>query len=239
MGGAIVVAGGEGKRLRSRLRKPFVRLAGRPMLRWVLEAFEETPAIGQVVVVAHPRDLRRTQRFVRAWGLKKIFKIVPGGKRRSDSVFEGLKAFSRQADWVAIHDAARPLVTPRLIQRLLREARRYQAAIAAVPVVSTVKQAQGGWVRSTLDRSRLWEIQTPQAFWFELLWKAHLAGRRRGLEPTDDAALVEALGHRVRLVAGFPGNIKVTTPEDVVIAEALLKKRTACRVGNDEGGAWV
>ena len=123
-----------------------------------------------------------------------------------------------------MHDAARPLVRPEVIARNVREGRRWKAAIAAVPVVPTVKQAKGAWVRRTLDRSTLWAVQTPQVFERGLLERAHRRFGRNGFVATDDAALVEKMGKRVRIVPGSHRNIKVTTPEDLVIAEALLRR---------------
>ena len=140
-----------------------------------------------------------------------------------ESVFLGLKAVPSDHRWVLVHDAARPFVSPELIERTLHAARRFKAAIAAVPVVPTIKRGRDGWVAQTLDRNHLWAAQTPQAFDRQLLERAHARGMARGREATDDAALVEALGHRVRLVPGESRNLKVTTPEDLVIAEALLK----------------
>ena len=219
---AIVVAGGVGKRLKSKIHKPFIRLRGRPMLAWTLAAFERTPGIDGVVLVAHRSDLEAARRLVRYCRFRKVLQVVPGGDSRMDSVSCGLKAVPPEAKWVAVHDAARPLVTPELIEATLRAALRAKAAIAAVPVVPTVKQARGRWVEKTLDRSWLWEVQTPQAFHRALLEQAHARAGRNGA--TDDAALVEALGRRVRIVMGSPRNIKVTTPEDLVIAEVFLKR---------------
>lgn len=219
---AIIVAGGSGARLKAKVRKPFVRLAGRPMLAWTLRAFERAPGVGAVVLVAHPRDIAAARALARRWRCRKVAAVVAGGKTRMASVACGLRALPPGARWVAVHDAARPLVSPEVIARTLREARRWKAAIAAVPVVPTVKQAKGAWVRRTLDRSTLWAVQTPQVFERKLLEKAHRRANG-GAPATDDAALVEKMGKRVRIVPGSHRNIKVTTPEDLVIAKALLK----------------
>lgn len=222
---AIVVAGGVGKRLKGKVHKPFIPLGGRPMLAWTLEAFEKSPGVEAVVLVVHRQDLPSAERLVRRYRLRKVLRLVPGGATRMASVFEGLRAVPPGARWVAVHDGARPLVTPGLIEATIREARWAKAAIAAVPVVPTVKEAAGGWVRRTLDRDRLWAVQTPQVFERNLLERAHARGRRNGGGATDDAALVEALGRRVRIVMGDPRNLKVTTPEDLIIAQALLKTK--------------
>ncbi|MBI3322130.1 MAG: 2-C-methyl-D-erythritol 4-phosphate cytidylyltransferase [Candidatus Omnitrophica bacterium] len=221
---AIVVAGGAGKRLKARVRKAFVPLKGRPMLAWTLAAFERSPAVDAVVVVAHPGDLEKARRMVRRFRFRKVTEIVPGGGSRMASVRHGLAALPAGARWVAVHDAARPLVTPELIRQTVAAARSAKAAIAAVPVVPTVKEAAGGWVHRTLDRSRLWAVQTPQVFERKLLEAAHRRANG-GAPATDDAALVEKLGRRIRIVMGSHRNIKVTTPEDRVIAEALIQNR--------------
>lgn len=221
---AVVVAGGVGKRLKSRVHKPFVRLGNRPMLCWTLRAFEKAPSIGGVVVVVHRSDVEAARRLSHSCGCRKVLRVVRGGVSRMDSVACGLRALPPQTRWVAVHDGARPLVTPELIEATIQQARRAKAAIAAVPVVPTVKQAAGGWVRKTLDRTHLWAVQTPQVFERELLERAHTRGRTSGMKATDDAALVEALGRRVRIVMGDHRNLKVTTPEDRIIAAALLKR---------------
>lgn len=218
---AIVVAGGVGKRLKTKVRKSFVRVAGRPMLGWVLRALERSPSVKEVVVVAHPKDLAAARRLAHREGAAKVAAVVPGGESRMASVGCGLKAVPPDTTWVLVHDAARPLVTPALIEATVKAARQAKAAIAAVPVVPTIKQARGAWVEKTLDRSKLWAVQTPQVFERKLLERAHR--RANGFAATDDAALVEAMGKRVRIVPGSDRNLKVTTPEDLLIAEALLR----------------
>ena len=220
---AIVAAGGIGKRLRSRIHKSFVPLGGRPMLAWVLDALEGTREVDQIVLVGHRKDLPSAKRLIRRYRYRKVGAVVSGGESRMESVSCGLRMLPPSVKWVLVHDAARPLITPALIRATLRAARRSQAAIAAVPVVPTIKQACDGWVVKTLDRKRLWAVQTPQVFERKLLERAHESGRRSNLEATDDAALVERLGCRVRIVPGSERNIKVTTQEDLVVAEALMK----------------
>ena len=221
---AIVAAGGVGKRLGGRIHKSFVRLCGRPMLSWTLAALEKSPAVDGIVVVAHREDLAATKKLIRRYAHKKVLGVVVGGATRGDSVLCGLQNVPSEAQWVLVHDGARPLVTPRIVEETVRAARGCGAATAAIPVVPTIKEGSRGWVVKTLERDRLWAIQTPQVFRRELLEKAHRFSRARGVRGTDDAALVEALGQRVRLAMGSSRNIKVTTPEDLVIAEAFLKK---------------
>ena len=222
---AVIVAGGIGKRLKSRCHKPFVQLGTKPMLAWTLEAFEKTPSVGGVVVVVHSSDIESARQLIRSCGCRKIVKVVSGGTTRMASVACGLKNLPLYAKWIAVHDGARPLVTPELIEATVREGRRAKAAIAAVPVVPTVKQVSAGWVEKTLDRNRLWAVQTPQVFERGLLERAHAKGKARGMKVTDDAALVEAMGHRVRIVPGDHRNLKVTTPEDLFVAKAFLRRK--------------
>ena len=193
------------------------------MLVWALRSLERSTAVHEIVVVVHRKDVRATWDAIRAHRFRKITRVVPGGATRTASVFQGLKALSDSVRWVVVHDAARPLVTLDLIAATVQAARRFQAAITAVPVVPTIKKGQAGWVTGTLNRNHLWAVQTPQVFRRDILEEAHSKGRARGLSATDDSALVEALGHRVRIVPGSSRNIKVTTPEDLVIAKALLR----------------
>ncbi len=220
---AVIVAGGTGSRLKSRIHKPFVVLAGRPMLAWTLAAFEKTAGIGGIVLVAHGSDQARARSLVRRFKFRKVLAVVAGGATRMESVSFGLRAVPPWGRWVAVHDAARPMVTARLIDAALREARRSKAVITAVPVIPTVKEARDGHVTRTLDRSRLWAVQTPQVFERKLLERAHAKGRAQRVAATDDAALVERLGVKVRIVPGLERNIKVTTPDDRVVAEAFLR----------------
>lgn len=222
---AIVVAGGVGRRLKTKVHKPFVPLAGRPMLARTLQVFERSAGVDGTVLVVHRSDLARARALVRRYRCRKVRAVVPGGAARMDSVACGLRALPVSTRWVAVHDCARPLVTPAQVQTVLRAAWSAKAAILAVPVVSTMKEGKGGWATRTLDRSRLWAVQTPQVFERRLLERAHARGRAAGVTASDDAALVERLGCRVRIVPGSDRNIKVTTPEDLKIANAFLANR--------------
>lgn len=221
----IVVAAGRSERMGG-VDKIFAQVSGRPLLAWTLGAFKRCEAIDAVVVVAAPDAIERMQQFVREWRFTSVVEIVPGGETRQASVRAGLDA-AQGAAVVVIHDAARLMVTPELIARGIELARESGAAVCAVPSRDTVKEADGDppMVRSTPERSRMWLAQTPQVFARDLLLRAHDGSSPAAASATDDAALVEALGHDVRLYEGASWNIKVTTPEDVVIAEALLRER--------------
>lgn len=214
---AVVPAAGRGQRMGG-VDKALLPLRGRPAVLHLLERLEAS-GVERIYLAVAPD---RVERMRLALGSRGGVEVVVGGERRQDSVGRALEAIREEADLVVIHDAARPLVEPGLVERVIEAAGRYGAAIAAVPVVDTVKEVREGWVRRTLDRSVLWAAQTPQAFRYGLILRAHREARLRGLEATDDAALVEMLGQPVRVVMGSPRNLKLTVPEDLRVAEALL-----------------
>ncbi len=206
---ALLVAAGSGERLGAGQPKAFVVVAGRPMLEWSLDALRDA-GIADVVTVVPPGH---------AGG-------VPGGATRSASVRAGLMAAPADADAIIVHDAARPLVQPQLFRQVLAALDHADAAIAAAPVTDTIKEAdQDGVVDRTLDRSRLWAIQTPQAFRRDVLERALGLSDAALAAATDDASLVESFGGEVRLVPTTPQNFKVTTPEDLHLAELILRDR--------------
>ena len=212
------MAAGSGRRF-GEGDKLFAPLAGRPLIAHSLMAFEVCRLIDRVVLVLTEENLERACRLVDAAGFDKVAVICPGGPRRQDSVRLGLEALG-ECRWVVVHDGARPLVTAALIEAGLAAAAETGAAIAAVPLADTLKEAaDDGLVRRTLDRRNLWAAQTPQVFDYELLREAH---RQADGEVTDDAALVEALGRRVKVFPGSARNLKVTTPADLALAQALL-----------------
>jgi 2-C-methyl-D-erythritol 4-phosphate cytidylyltransferase len=221
---AIVVAAGRSERLgRDKL---FVELAGRPLLEWTLSAFEACELVDIVALVLSESNLSLGTSLARSGAFPKVGPIRLGGARRQDSVCAGLDAVGGYA-WVAVHDGARPLLTPDLIERGIVAARETGAAIPGVQPKDTVKRVGAGCeVIETPDRSRLRAIQTPQVFRRDLLVAAYSNGCR---EVTDDAALLEAIGLRVVVYPGSYENLKVTTPDDVVVAEALLSRRLAAR----------
>lgn len=198
--------------------KLFTEVAGQPLLAHAIAPFQECASIDRIVLVMAPLNLKRGRDLVERYGFTKAIALVKGGERRQDSVRLGLEALGG-CDYVAVHDGARPLVTPELIARGLEAARETGAAAPALPIADTVKEAgPNGIVLRTLDRSRLWAVQTPQVFRYELLLRAH---REITADVTDDAAMVEALGEPVRLFEGSRANIKVTTVEDLTLIKAL------------------
>jgi len=216
--GAIIVAAGSSTRMGS-ADKLFADLGGRPLLARTLQPFQDSPPVGRVVLVLSAANLERGRKLATEYGIGKLSAACEGGPRRQDSVRLGLEALG-ECDWVLVHDGARPLVTAELIERGLAAARETGAAVPAVPLADTVKQAAtDGTVERTLDRNQLFAAQTPQVFRYDHLLRAH---REVTTDVTDDAAMLEALRLPVKLFEGSPANIKVTTPEDLRLAEALL-----------------
>ena len=216
--GAIIVAAGAGTRMEG-VDKVFAPLRGEPLIAHTVRAFERCPAVETIVLVVAGPLLAEMSRLVDQQGWQKAQTVTVGGPRRQDSVVLGLRVLA-PCEWVVVHDGARPLVHPDLIAKGLEVAADGGAAIAAVPVKDTVKVVgTEGQVQATLDRSTLWQAQTPQVFRRDLLERAH---REVAEDVTDDAAMVEGLGMPVRVFLGSYENIKVTTPEDLLMAEALL-----------------
>ena len=221
---AIIAAAGSSRRMEGR-DKLWTPLAGRITLARTIDVFEASPLIENIVLVLNYERIEDVTMLCQQEGWSKITGIVEGGIRRQDSVRSGLDNLAKLApttQWVMIHDGARPLVTSDILETGLITAQKCNAAIAAVPVKDTIKQVEQGWISSTLDRSQLWAIQTPQVFSFPLIHHAYQTAPREQ-EFTDDAALLEHLGKRVAVFKGSYRNIKITTQEDLLIAEALIK----------------
>ncbi len=236
---ALVVGAGRGERLRASVArrqgtasppggKAFVRLADRPLLAHALEAVAASAAVDRVVPVVAPDALEQAAAAIA--GLADPAKIAPpvaGGEERQDSVERGLAALPPEVEIVAVHDAARPLVRPEDVTRVVEAARRHGAALLAVPVADTLKRVEAGVVRATPDRAELRAAQTPQVFRADWLREALAKARADGVRATDDASLVERLGVAVHVVEGDPGNFKITTAEDLERAGLALARRSA------------
>ncbi len=218
--GAVIAAGGSSQRMGD-MDKLFALLGGKPVLARVIDVFQRCDSIDQIIVVLSEQNLEQGRRLVVEHSWSKVTDVCLGGRRRQDSVGNGLSRLN-DCNWVVIHDGARPLVTVDLIDRGLEAAIETGAAIAAVPVTDTIKVAgDDGFVQGTPPRHNLWAVQTPQVFRFDIIAEAY---RQAKYEVTDDARLVEQLGHKVKLYMGSYDNIKVTTPEDLALAEILLQR---------------
>jgi 2-C-methyl-D-erythritol 4-phosphate cytidylyltransferase len=212
---ALVPAGGIGTRLGHRVPKQFLRVSGVSILVATVRRLRRLPALSAVVVAAPEAYIVRTRRLLGAGGRRAPITVVPGGPTRQESVWRALQAAPATADIVVVHDAVRPFITRALLQAGVTAAAEAGAAICALPVTETVKRVRDGFVEDTVDRDGLWSVQTPQAFRAALLREAHDKARRDGIVGTDDSMLVERLGHRVRVVPGVAGNVKITTPHDL------------------------
>lgn len=219
---ALVAAAGLGRRMGCVCPKTLLKIGRKPILAWTLGIFQAHPEIDEIVLVFQPDRLQAARDLVRRYRFSKVSAIVAGGATRQISVKNGLAVVDAASDFVAIHDGARPCVDEASITRVLFAARRSGAAVLGVPVKPTIKSVdRGGSIQKTLPREGLWEIQTPQVFRRALITQAY---RRFGARRvSDDASLVEHMGHKVAVVQGSYFNIKVTTAEDMVLARAILR----------------
>ncbi len=222
----IVLAAGSGRRMNSSVQKQFLEVNGKPLIYYALKAFEES-CVDQVILVTGEESVEYCrQEIVECYGFLKVRAVVVGGSERYHSVYNGLKA-ATGSDYVLIHDGARPMVTPEMINHLIEEVKQHKACISGMPAKDTIKMTDAdGVVKSTPDRSRLWTVHTPQAFAYSLICGAHDRFRADGCPAgvTDDGMLVENYTDQsVKMVSGSYGNVKVTTPEDLPLAEILLR----------------
>ena len=219
----IVAAAGRGKRLGTGYNKVYLPLQGKPMLAYTLAVAEASALVDEAVIVTRPEDICRCRQILASGKYSKVRHIVPGGAERQDSIAAALKSVSSKAEWVAVHDGARPFLSLALLERVINAAMICGAAIAALPAKETIKQAdEQGFVAATLERRRLWSVQTPQVFRYSWLTAAYREAEQKGWQATDDAALVERTGKPVKLVTGEDINIKITSPGDLLVARAIL-----------------
>jgi len=227
---AIVLSAGVGSRMKSDIPKQYMDLAGKPVIYYSLRAFEDA-GFSSIILVCGKDDVEYCQQeIVRKHGLNKVTAVVPGGKERYHSVFEGLRAV-HEADYVFIHDGARPMLTQEIIERLKEAVEKEEAAVAGMPVKDTIKIVdEEGYVADTPERQYVWQVQTPQCFAYPIIYDAYKSIMQDEEEGwtlpkiTDDAMVLEyATDHEVKMVEADYRNIKITTPEDLIIAEAFLK----------------
>lgn len=224
--GVIIPAAGLGRRFGGRTRKPFAKIGGHPLLAYTLMPFQKSRLIRWIAVVVPPGERARTRKLIRRYRITKALPPCAGANSRSASVAKGLMQLPVDARWVLVHDGARPCVTVGLIDRCIRSMRRHKAVACGLPASLTVKCANGSCnVEATLDRRPLWFIQTPQGFSRGLFEESlrRFGNRLNGFP--DDAAILEKAGSRVRLIAGEPLNLKVTTREDLMLARAIIRHR--------------
>lgn len=227
---ALIAAAGQGKRMGAKANKQYLMVNNQRILNLTLLQLDKIAQVMELIILVPAVELDFCQKLIcDDINLKTPWKLIPGGQERQDSVYAGLAALSSATDYVLVHDGARPLITGELIENVLLKAEKDGAAVLAVPVKDTIKVADSsGVVKYTPERDSLWAIQTPQVFQRELICQAYKESILTGYYGTDDASLVEALGHPVSLVLGSYENIKITTPEDLLLAEEILRRREKC-----------
>jgi len=220
---AIIPTAGMGTRMQGSVPKPLVKIKDKPIIVYSLKAMAHSSLIGDVILAANESTINELERIVRDYHLDNVSGIVVGGETRSDSVFNALKTVDTQTEVVLVHDGARPLISTDIINEAIVACNGADAVVVAVPAKSTIKivDSETMIVKDTLDRSQLWEVQTPQVFKKDILIKAH-QNKKNGFNPTDDAVLVENMGIPVKVLRGDYRNIKITTNEDLILAEAFL-----------------
>ena len=225
---AIVLAAGQGKRMHSKIQKQFLEIGGKPILYYSMECFQKSPLIQDIILVTGEDMISYCQsEIVEKYGFTKVCKVTAGGKERYDSVYAGLLC-CQDTDYVYIHDGARPFVTEEMIQRGYEAVKRTNACVMGMPSKDTVKLADpSGYIKETPDRKIVWNIQTPQIFSYDLIRGAYESIRKKDMTGvTDDAMVVEQeTGTKILLVEGSYQNIKITTPEDLVFARAILEQQ--------------
>ncbi len=224
---ALIPAAGMGRRMGKAVAKQFLPLGDRPMLAHTLLAFQRAAEVDEIIPILSEEDMENCLRdIIEPFHITKVKTLVVGGKERQDSVFNGLEKVEKDTAVVIVHDGVRPFVTLELIREAVEAARKGDCVAVGVPLKDTVKEVDAkGVVRHTLERSRLWAIQTPQAFPAKVLKRAYEESYKHQVYGTDDAMLVERAGTKVRVIMGSYENIKITTPEDLILAEEILKRR--------------
>jgi len=221
---AVIVSAGKGIRMNDTVRKQYLPLAGRPILSRTLALFQECNLINKIILVVPENDFGFCQEKIIPPRHEKNVKLVSGGEKRQDSVYNGLLAVDLKKGIVVIHDGVRPLINNEMLELCINGAKEEGACILGIPVQDTVKQVRSsGRIIKTLERDTLWLAQTPQAFQYEILRKAHDNARAKGFAGTDDAFIVEQMGKHVKIIKGSKNNIKITTREDLKLAEVMLQ----------------
>ncbi len=221
--GAIIPAAGRGKRIGASVPKQFLEIQGKPLLHHTLTVFASCELIDYVVLVMPRADVDEIGGdWLNKYAI--VREVVVGGEQRQDSVYNGFNSLEEETGIVVVHDGVRPFTTPQMITATVEAAQQHGAAITAIPVSDTVKQAADGFVKQTVSRDGLWRVQTPQAFQYGLLKQAFKKAKKDSYYGTDEGSLVEYLGERVKIVPGSELNIKITRKEDLILGESLLSR---------------
>lgn len=220
----VIVAAGSGKRMKSKVAKQFIEIKNKPVVAYSIEKFEGSDNISEIVIVTGENDIDYFKsEIIEKYGYKKVKAVVKGGSERQYSVYNGLKALDEKTDIVLIHDGVRPFIKPEEIDKLIDETIIHKACVLGVKVKDTIKVCdEKGFVKDTPKRELLWSAQTPQVFNYSLIMEAHKRAEEEGFLGTDDSMLAERMGYKIKMVEGSYENIKITTPEDLIIAEGLV-----------------
>lgn len=223
----LIPAAGQGRRMETSVKKPYLMLGNKPILSHTINRFEQNSVIDEITVIVNESDFTTcNEDVISPYRFRKVRELVAGGETRQTSVFNGLRTLSQNVDFVVIHDGVRPFINDDIIFRCLEATLECGASVAAVPVKETIKVANSDlFIEHTPERDLLWRIQTPQVFRKSLLVDAHNKAIKDGISAPDDATLIEKLGHPVKLVMGSYRNVKLTTPEDLRFAETLLNEK--------------
>ena len=221
---AIIPAAGVGVRMKTSTPKQYLELKNKPLLIHTLEKFQLCQSIDEIILVVPKHTLRETEQLVIKWKIEKLLCVIPGGEERQDSVREGLNNLPEKTQIVVIHDGIRPFISIHKIQEAVEAAAKHGASVLALPVKETIKERKGHWVKNTLDREPLLNVQTPQCFLKQWIRDAHTRAEKDNFYATDDSALVERIGHPVFIVQGEEKNVKITSPSDLKLAEWLLQE---------------
>ncbi|MGL6173501.1 MAG: 2-C-methyl-D-erythritol 4-phosphate cytidylyltransferase [Cellulosilyticaceae bacterium] len=223
---AIILAGGTGSRMGTKVKKQYIQLKGKEVIAHTIEVFNQLQEIDEIIVVTGKEEIIYMKEDIcRKYNFDKVIRVVEGGKERQDSVSNGINAIEHACDYIIIHDGARPFIKAKTIRECLAKTKEIGASIVGVPVKDTIKvyNPETGMIENTPNRSTLWAIQTPQIFKTEIIKEAHSYAKKNKVYGTDDSSLVEAMGRSVHMVMGEYTNIKLTTPEDLLLGERILE----------------
>ncbi len=231
---ALIPSAGIGLRMGGKTRKQYLHIDGKPIAVHTLLKFQKIREVHHIILIVPEEDIEFCENSILSkFGLTNDIKVIAGGRERQDSVYNGIRALSGDEDMVIVHDGVRPFVTDTMIRESIKTAYRTGAAIVAIPVKDTIKSvSEEGFVEKTIDRSKLWQVQTPQTFQVKLLKQAYEKAMAEGFYGTDDASLVERIKGTIRIVTGSEFNIKITTPKDLILAEIILKYQDTLKNGN-------
>lgn len=231
----IIAAAGMSNRMGSKINKQFLAIGNKPILAHSIEKFEKCKHIDEIILVAKEEEVEYCRKeIIKRFGFKKVTNIIKGGKERQDSVYNGLLAVNEKADIVLTHDGARPFIKIESIENGIAGVIAHGACVIGVPVKDTIKAVTPlDEVHHTPKRSLLWAAQTPQCFWVPLLKKAYEVANQECIVGTDDSSLVEKMGHPIKMIMGSYDNIKITTPEDLIIAESLIKDKDVISINRE------